>query len=85
MQLMPLTAGELGVTDSFDAKQNIDGGAKYLKDLLQRYAGSLPLALGAFNAGPAKVDAAGGVPPLPETVNYVNQILEQLALPAQQP
>jgi soluble lytic murein transglycosylase-like protein len=80
MQLMPDTADRFGVKDPFDPKQNIDAGAKYLKELLTRYSGNLALALGAYNAGPAKVDEAGGVPSIPETTDYVNEILGKLGL-----
>jgi soluble lytic murein transglycosylase-like protein len=78
MQLMPDTARELGVTDPFDPAQSIDGGARLLRKYLDLYAGSLPLALGAYNAGPARVNEAGDVPKIPETVNYVQRILELL-------
>ena len=80
MQLMPDTAAQFGVKDPFDPKQNVDAGAKYLKELIGRYSGNLAVALGAYNAGPAKVDEAGGVvPPIPETTDYVSQILSRLA------
>jgi len=78
MQLMPSTARELGVDDAFDPKQNIDAGARYLKQLLTRYNGNIELALGAYNAGPARVDKAGGVPNIPETKTYVLEILNKL-------
>jgi soluble lytic murein transglycosylase-like protein len=78
MQLMPGTAEELGIDDPFDAASNLDGGARFLKQLLNRYGGDLPKALGAYNAGPAKVDAAAAVPAIPETVEYVRQILAAL-------
>jgi soluble lytic murein transglycosylase-like protein len=78
MQLMPDTARELGVSDLFDPEQNIRGGARYLRRLLDRYGGDLSLALGAYNAGPSAVDAAGGLPPFPETVSYVRWILNRL-------
>lgn len=81
MQLMPDTADRFGVKDPFDSRQNIDAGAKYLKELLTRYSGNLALALGAYNAGPNKVDEAHGVPPIPETTAYVNEILGKLGLP----
>jgi soluble lytic murein transglycosylase-like protein len=71
MQLMPETAYELGVADPFDPRQNIEGGAYYLKQLLDKYGGDLKLALSAYNAGPARVDLQGGIPQLPETENYV--------------
>jgi|SRR5579862_1937646 len=84
MQLMPETAEQLGIKDPFDVKQNIDGGAKFLKELITRYSGDLSLALGAYNAGAGKVDAAGGaVPPIAETENYVKEILNNMkAAPA---
>ena len=74
MQLMPGTAEELGVQNPFDAASNVDGGARFLKQLLNRYGGDVPKALGAYNAGPARVDAAGGVPDVPETMDYIRQI-----------
>jgi soluble lytic murein transglycosylase-like protein len=78
MQLMPGTAEDLGIIDPFDAASNVDGGARFLKQLLDRYSGDIPKALGAYNAGPATVDAVGGVPAIPETVEYVRQILAAL-------
>jgi soluble lytic murein transglycosylase-like protein len=78
MQLMPATSERFGVKDPFDIKQNLDAGAKFLKELLARYGGSLALALGAYNAGPTAVDATGAVPPIPETSNYVTEILSRL-------
>jgi soluble lytic murein transglycosylase-like protein len=78
MQLMPGTANDLGVSDPFDPKQNIDAGTRYLKQLLTRYNGNMELALGAYNAGPARVDKAGGVPNIPETKTYVLEILNKL-------
>lgn len=78
MQLMPETAGELGVADAFDPSENIFAGARYLRQLLDRYRGNLALALGAYNAGPSAVDAAGGVPSIPETAAYVRWILNKL-------
>jgi soluble lytic murein transglycosylase-like protein len=80
MQLMPETTERLTVKDPFDAKQNIDAGAKYLKELLTRYNGNLGLALGAYNAGPDKVDQANGIPNIPETTSYVNAILTKLGM-----
>ena len=80
MQLMPDTSQRFTVKDPFDAKQNIDAGAKYLKELLTRYSGNLGLALGAYNAGPEKVDQAGGIPNFPETTSYVNEILTKLGM-----
>ena len=78
MQLMPETAVELGASDPFDARQNIDSGAKYLRQLLFRYGGDVAYALAAYNAGAARVDAAGGVPAIPETLRYVDAILRVL-------
>ncbi len=74
-QIMPATAEVLKVTDPFDPKQNIDAGAKFLKQLLTKYAGDVSLALGAYNAGPARVDKDGTVPDIPETKSYVADIL----------
>lgn len=82
MQLMPATAAELGVSDPFDPAQNILAGSRYLKDLIDRYSGSLPLALGAYNAGPSRVDRLGRVPQIPETQKYVANILSSVAAPA---
>jgi len=73
--LMPATANQFGVPDPFNPAENVEAGAAFLKQLLERYGGDLSLALGAYNAGPAKVDAAGGVPKIPETQEYVNRIL----------
>jgi soluble lytic murein transglycosylase-like protein len=78
MQLMPDTAGDMGVINPFDPKQNIDGGAKYLKQLLVKYGGDLAQALGAYNAGPGTVDQAGGVPTIRETRDYVNAIMKKM-------
>jgi soluble lytic murein transglycosylase-like protein len=75
MQLMDGTARELGVRDSFDPAQNIAGGAKYLKQLLNRYSGDVKRALAAYNAGAGAVDASGGVPPYAETQSYVQRVL----------
>ncbi len=78
MQLMPATAAELGVEDPFDPRQNVEGGARFLKQLMDRYGGNLVLALAAYNAGPTRVDLAGGVPDLPETMRYVSSIVGKL-------
>jgi soluble lytic murein transglycosylase-like protein len=78
MQLMPATAAEFGVKNPFDPVENLDAGARLLKKLIQRYGGDLALALGAYNAGPSRVDSAGGIPKIPETVDYVTSILEKL-------
>lgn len=78
MQLMPETASMLGVSDPFDAEQSILGGARYLRLLLDRFDNNLALALGAYNAGPARVETYGGIPPFRETRNYVTTILSRL-------
>jgi soluble lytic murein transglycosylase-like protein len=79
MQLMPATATESGVSNPFDPAANVEAGAKLLKELLTRYGGNLPLALGAYNAGPSKVDSDGAVPNIPETQEYVKRILSVLS------
>ena len=78
MQLMPETALNLGVADAFDPKENVDAGAHFLKQLLRLYGGNVALALSAFNAGPGRVNQAGGVPALPETIDYIQKILALL-------
>ena len=78
MQLMPDTAERFHVSDAFDPGQNVDGGTKFLKELLAKYAGDLRLALGAYNAGPERVDASGTVPDIQETQDYVTSILNEL-------
>jgi soluble lytic murein transglycosylase-like protein len=86
MQLMPETAAELGVANPFDPKQNLDGGARFLKQLIDKYKGDLPQALGAYNAGPRTADESGGVPDLQETREYVDAILAKAGLkPADPP
>jgi soluble lytic murein transglycosylase-like protein len=79
MQLMPATAQQLGVRDPFNAKENVEAGSRLLKQLLGRYGDSVPLALGAYNAGPGQVDRYGGLPPFAETVDYVTGIMERLS------
>jgi len=74
MQLMPGTAGDLGVADAFDAAQNIDGGARYLAQLLKDFNGDVKLAAAAYNAGEAAVQKYGGVPPYDETQVYVQRV-----------
>jgi soluble lytic murein transglycosylase-like protein len=80
MQLLRETAARYAVANVFDPAQNIDAGTHYLKDLLHRYRGDVRLALAAYNAGTQMVDRYGGVPPFPETQNYVKQITSNLAL-----
>jgi len=76
MQLMPGTAKELGVENPFDIEQNIDGGACYLRKMMDSFGGDLKVALAAYNAGPGAVQKYGGeIPPYQETERYVNRVL----------
>jgi soluble lytic murein transglycosylase len=75
MQLMPSTASMLGVRNSFDPRQNIDGGVRHLRNLIDRFPESLPLALAAYNAGEKAVLQYRGIPPFPETQDYVTKVL----------
>ena len=74
MQLMPSTAKQLGVKDVSDPSQNIEGGTKYLRYLVERFDGDVTLALAAYNSGPLNVEKYGKVPPFKETKRYINKI-----------
>ncbi|MDY6979043.1 MAG: lytic transglycosylase domain-containing protein [Pseudomonadota bacterium] len=79
MQLMPATAERYGVTDLYSPRQNIEGGVRYLRDLMQRYPRQLKLVLAAYNAGENAVDRYQGIPPYPETRKYVKKVLKKHA------
>jgi soluble lytic murein transglycosylase-like protein len=82
MQLMPATAIELGVNDSFDPEQNVGGGVRYLARMFKRFGNDVRLALAAYNAGPSAVEAFADVPPFPDTQSYVMRILKLYQPPA---
>ncbi len=81
MQLMPGTASSLRVSDTLDPYENIEGGVRHLRRLMDRYRGNLPLVLAAYNAGEQAVMVYGGVPPYRETRQYVNRILRRIGRP----
>ena len=74
MQIMPGTARDLKLTDSFDAAKNIEAGTRYLRQLMDRFGGDVKLALAAYNAGPGTVSRHGGVPPIAETRQYIEKV-----------
>jgi soluble lytic murein transglycosylase-like protein len=76
MQLMPTTASEVGVTNSYDPSQNVAGGTRYLRSLLDRFNGNLTNTVAAYNAGPEAVEKYNGIPPYPETESYVKNVLD---------
>ena len=75
MQLMPFTARDMGVSNPFNPEENIEGGTKYLRFLLDKFDGDVSLALAAYNAGPAKIEESGGIPRIQETQKYVKKVL----------
>jgi soluble lytic murein transglycosylase-like protein len=85
MQLMPQTAERFGVADVFDVSDNVDGGARYLSWLLDRFDGQTELALAGYNAGEGAVDRYSGVPPYPETENYVEKVMREAARMGSEP
>ncbi len=78
MQLMPSTAEQFKVADVFDPKQNIEAGATYLRQLLDKYKDDMKLALAAYNSGPTTVDNAGGIPDIKETRDYVDAVMKKM-------
>jgi len=80
MQIMPANIKELKIKDPFDPRENIMGGARYLKQLIKRFNGELPLALAAYNAGPKVVERYQGIPPIKETEEFVEKVLKYYAI-----
>jgi soluble lytic murein transglycosylase-like protein len=80
MQLMPATSEQLGVRNPFDAAANLDAGARFLRQLLEKYKGDLTLSLAAYNAGPAAVDEVKGIPDITETKEYVDAIVGKVGI-----
>jgi len=80
MQLMVETAREYGVVNRYNADQNMDAGVRYLKNLLKRYSGKLPLVLAAYNAGPEAVKKYSGIPPYKETKDYVRRVMRYMGM-----
>jgi hypothetical protein len=79
MQIMPFNFKQLAITDPFDPWENIMGGVRYFKNMLNKFNGDLSLSLAAYNAGPNAVDKFGCIPPYPETINYVEKVLKYYA------
>jgi soluble lytic murein transglycosylase-like protein len=80
MQLMPATAEQYKVQDAFDPNQNVTAGAAFLRALLEKYKGDLPLSLAAYNAGPDAIDKISAIPDIPETKAYIEAIVEKIGM-----